>query len=42
MDGVIIMLIATLALSGSMFIVLQAKIHRRHRENNFRFYRNNL
>ena len=42
MDGAIVMIIATLALSSSMFVILQANISRRYRENNFRFYRNNI
>jgi len=36
MDGVIIMVIATLALSGSMFCILQGNIRHRHQNTNNR------
>jgi len=36
MDGVVIMIIATLALSGSMFCILQGNIHHRHQNTNNR------
>lgn len=42
MDGAIIMIIVSLAVSSLMFIGLQGNILRRHRENNYRFYRNNM
>ena len=41
MDGVIIMLIATLTVSRFMYIALQSNIQRRHRYNSQRVYRNN-
>lgn len=42
MDGVIIILIASVSISSLMFIGLQANILRRHRINNYRFYRNHM
>jgi|NorSeaMetagenome_1021524.scaffolds.fasta_scaffold12114_2 hypothetical protein len=42
MDGVIIILIASVSISSLMFICLQGNILRRHRENNYRFHRNNM
>ena len=40
MDGVFIILIASVSISSLMFIGLQANISRRHRYNTLRFYRN--
>lgn len=36
MDGVIIVVIATLVLSGSMFCILQGNIRNRHQNTNHR------